>query len=165
MLEGNTVSHYSFCFRGITYASQMTQEEIISGSPIKKALMKRRLDMANDDIAGQTHSFAPNKHARNFSSQNETADPLHDFMQQYMAVVEYKIKTNCKEVADKRIRQARHHMNSIETIDARKVLRDRSKLFESFASECSWSWRPCSITSVAAKSASLIQDLRSEGLN
>ncbi|KAJ3264681.1 hypothetical protein HDU77_007876 [Chytriomyces hyalinus] len=150
---------------GITYASQMTQEEIISGSPIKKALMRRRLDMANDDIAGQSHLFTPNKHARNFSSQHETADPLHDFMQQYMAVVEHKIKTNCEEVADKRIRQARHHMNSIATIDASKALRDRCKLFESFASECSWSWRPCSITSVAAKSASLIQDLRSEGLN
>ncbi|KAJ3393848.1 hypothetical protein HDU80_010639 [Chytriomyces hyalinus] len=150
---------------GITYASQMTQEEIISGSPIKKALMKRRLDMANDDIAGQSHSFAPNKHARNFSSQHETADPLHDFMQQYMAVVEHKIKTKCEEVSDKRIQQARHHMNSIATIDASKALRDRCKLFESFASECSWSWRPCSITSVAAKSASLIQDLRSEGLN
>ncbi|KAI8827779.1 hypothetical protein BJ741DRAFT_628749 [Chytriomyces cf. hyalinus JEL632] len=150
---------------GITYASQMTQEEIISGSPIKKALMKRRLDMASDDIAGQTHSFAPNKHARNFSSQHETADPLHDFMQQYMAVVEHKIKTNCEEVADKRIRQARHHMNSIATIDASKALRDRCKLFESFASECSWSWRPCSISSIATKSVSLIQDLRSDGLN
>ncbi|KAJ3233711.1 hypothetical protein HDU81_002033 [Chytriomyces hyalinus] len=145
---------------GITYASQMTQEEIISGSPVKKALMKRRLDMANDDI-GQAHLFAPNKHARNFSSQHETADPIHDFMQQYMAA---KIKTNCEEVADKRIRQARHHMNSIATIDASKALRDRCKLFESFASECSWSWRPCSITSISAKSADLIQELRSEGL-